>query len=68
MKRRIDIHPKVVKSKGKPGRPFARPFGHTGDQGFLFQFTGVPSRVRSEPLRQPHFGNRVQFSDFVGVL
>ena len=30
--------------------------------------TGVASHVRREPLRQPDFGNRAQFSGFVGVL
>jgi hypothetical protein len=30
--------------------------------------TGGLCHVRSMPLRQPNFGNRVQFSDFVGVL
>ena len=29
--------------------------------------TGGASHVRREPLRQPNFGNKVQFSDFVGV-
>ena len=30
--------------------------------------TGLASHIRRQPLRQPHFGNRVQFSDFVSVL
>ena len=34
---------------------------------YAFTLLGCYGHIRSMPLRQPNFGNRVQFSDFVGV-